>query len=421
MKKVWIYSLCVCLFLTSGCTNKANKLADVGATKQQQLQEKHAQDLPYEILWTFETEEEIQTSIFKDTNILYFGTSDSISFKNYLYALDATTQKPIWKKEVPCMNETSFCIQEGVVYIDNELKYSAIDAQTGETKWEYQCDQSTENDWFYWHNPFVVNGVVYVCKSYPSPSYNDFPPNKSLDFLYAFKASTGELQWVLDLEYYGLHDTPIYANNILYFGTFYGYFYAVNPLTGEVFWKKKIAKYLPSKVVCFDSILCFVGEQEVTDVHNTTYLYAMDAKTADILWTFSPPPSYEMKDYSPVISDGIVYIYCSTPNNMSSGRRLLYALDLYTGKELWQYSTTALFNENPVIEDDVLYITGSKFIALEKKTGTELWTFYIRNNSHLPTRTQGIQYPPCMSNGILYFVGDDGTLYALRDQQLYKR
>ena len=149
----------------------------------------------------------------------------------------------------------------------------------------------------------------------------------------------------------------------------------------------------------------------------------MDSQTADILWTFSPPSSYEMDDYSPVISDGIVYIYCSPPNNlhMPKGKRLLCALDIYTGKELWQYYTTAFLNESPVVEDDVLYITGSKLFALEKKTGTELWTFSVSNNPHLPTRVSGIKYLPCISKGILYFAGDDGILYALRDHKLDKK
>ncbi len=207
---------------------------------------------------------------------------------------------------------------------------------------------------------------------------------------------------------------PSYNDRMLYFGTYVGNAYAVNADNGEIVWKKELTKYITSKTCYDDSLVYIVGRREA-NTERDSYLYALNAETGDIVWTFTAPDGYEnMEDYFPIISEDVLYAYCSKYSR--SDQCMLYAIDANTGNEIWSYSIKKIVRKHPVIQGDKIYISGLALIALDKKTGIEKWEYPIKLDSFQPNWSQGIQSPPHIANNILYFFVNGEEIYcALQD------
>lgn len=128
-------------------------------------------------------------------------------------------------------------------------------------------------------------------------------------------------------------------------------------------------------------------------------------KFNEIKWKFnfgtgvpSSPLSQEGILSSPVIHKEVVYF--------GSPRGHLYAVDIETGKERWNFKTEGIVNSSPAIDNDVVYFGScdEHFYGVNIKTGQQKWKFktwdYIRSS-------------PAVANGLVYFGGDDNKLHAV--------
>ncbi|HVY76870.1 MAG TPA: PQQ-binding-like beta-propeller repeat protein [Puia sp.] len=132
-------------------------------------------------------------------------------------------------------------------------------------------------------------------------------------------------------------------------------------------------------------------------------LYAFDANSGSILWTFALNASTVQLGQlsSPAYSDSMLYVGSTDQN--------IYAVNANTGKEVWHYptnSTPGFFYSSPVVADGVVYLSGyeQRFYALDAKTGQLKW------QRDFP---RDFQSSPTFDNGTLFTASNDGTLYAL--------
>lgn len=127
-----------------------------------------------------------------------------------------------------------------------------------------------------------------------------------------------------------------------------------------------------------------------------TYLYALRAADGTQLWRFTGDSADNA-----VIANGVAYI------TNASGK--LCAIRTADGRQIWQYAIGTL-TSGPTIAGGVAYVvgnqypTGNRLFALRAGTGAEIWSF----DGSLPFRTQGI------ADHVLYALGNDGRVYALR-------
>jgi outer membrane protein assembly factor BamB len=188
-----------------------------------------------------------------------------------------------------------------------------------------------------------------------------------------------------------------------------------------------------------------VGPTQVfvaSDVGNTHFMRAIDAKTGALIWKYTrdQPPEC-MCSYQSTLTDGLLFaqtdghsLYAFAPSGSAPSKRLwsfdgdgalltkpvssdgvvvvgssdrsLYGLDAETGKTLWTGTTGYAFTADPVIAGGVVVIgdQGGNIDGFDLKTGKPLWNLGASG---------AIDDPAVTAGGIAYVVSEDHNLYAL--------
>jgi eukaryotic-like serine/threonine-protein kinase len=231
------------------------------------------------------------------------------------------------------------------------------------------------------------------------------------DNLYSIDAKTSQVYWkfhaVTSIE--GIRQTPIVGNGMVYFGDQTGNFYGINITNGSQVWAYPVP--------FGDGIL----SSQATLVDQTVYvaffreIVALDAITGKEKW--KTPCIFALK--TPTYADGILY----ADGNQNSDYYLLAAYDAATGKPLWMFGKPANVEaappdkvsfSSPVVGKNNVYIGiyQSGLFAIDKKSGATQWVVPVRSGSEV----LGVISSPTIADGMVYFGGMDGLLYAVKDQ-----
>ncbi|HEV7331225.1 MAG TPA: PQQ-binding-like beta-propeller repeat protein [Flavisolibacter sp.] len=215
---------------------------------------------------------------------------------------------------------------------------------------------------------------------------------------YAFDAETGALKWLYETEPSPpVHSTGTYASGIIY--TVIGPdIKALDAQTGIEKWK-----YTPPIP---PSTTPAVANGKVYVNCDDNKLYALDAETGAVLWTFAQgerTSDFARNYCDPTVVDGVVFF--------GSPDKHVYALDAMTGALKWKTKSqnpigTGEFSSNPAVANGVLYIGDSynNFSAYSTADGKELWRYNTSN---------GYPSSSTVENDIVYFGASNNTLYAL--------
>jgi outer membrane protein assembly factor BamB len=213
--------------------------------------------------------------------------------------------------------------------------------------------------------------------------------------------------------------SPVIHDKTIYFGGDDGNIYAVDADTGRQIWKRATKGPVSSSPAVVDGI-----------VYATSYdgkLHALNAQTGALKWKFSTGGErrFEAKGIdgmepktqtiaepfdvflsSPVVADGAVYF--------GSGDGNVYAVDVATGEQRWNFKTGDVVHSSPAFAEGVLFFGSwdSYFYAVDAKTGTEKWRFHGGEDPLLHNQV-GFQSSPAVVNGTVYTGCRDSNLYAL--------
>jgi len=119
-------------------------------------------------------------------------------------------------------------------------------------------------------------------------------------------------------------------------------------------------------------------------------LYALDADTGSVEWTFT---TLSDSVGSPTIVDGVVYV----ADGSLSGDNV-YALDADTGDRIWGAELPTSVDGAPHVVEDTVYVSGFDFadgglFALDADTGDRQWHY---------DRTDGVEGSPTWADGTVY-------------------
>ena len=187
-----------------------------------------------------------------------------------------------------------------------------------------------------------------------------------------------------------------------------------------------------------------VGATQVfvaSDIGNTHYLRAIDAKTGLLIWQYTrdQPPEC-MCSQASILSGGLLFaqsdghsLYAFAPSGAAPSKRLwqfpgngapltspvvagglvvfgsgdhnVYALDAKTGAVKWTGTTGYVFTANPLVSNGVVVIgdQGGNIDGFDLKTGKSLWSF----------AAGAVDVAAVAQNGIAYVVTEDHSVYAL--------
>jgi len=288
--------------------------------------------------------------------IAYVGSSD-----HNVYALDASSGAKLWTFSTGGEIDGAPAVANGVVYVGSlDFNVYALDAVTGTKLWSYQTGLYLES------SPTVANGVVYVGSADNS--------------LYALDAKTGTKLWSFGTGGVVL-SIPAVANGAVYVGSDDDTFYAIDAASGTKLWSFSTGVHpVDSSPAVLNGVVYFSSEDT---------LYALDAATGAKLWSFEASDGLG----SPALGYGVVYV--------SSNGGNLYALDAGTGIKRWSFPAGS---SAPVaVANGVVYLCAGNVIALNAKTGAQLWT---------SGDNFGQETSPVVANGVVYLGSVNGNLYA---------
>src|SRR6266567_4364581 len=274
-------------------------------------------------------------------------------------------------------------VANGLVYVaalDGTL--SALDARTGSLTWHYTSSSALES------SPIVAGGLVYV---------------GSFDgTMYALHATTGALHWRSKLGGH-IYNAPTLVQGVLYIGAAVdtGRLYvhtlsALDAATGKLRWSYTLPGYFLFTTPAVDRGVIYVGS-------DAGRVMALDTATGKLIWTFAAGGSVYA---APSAANGLVYV------STSAGGRGLYALNARTGTLAWSYlppDGNGGFFGSPAVANGVVYVSSYGVeMALDTRTGKPLWSY----------ATGGVIYvPTVVDNGMVYVGSSNGTFYAFALQQ----
>lgn len=324
----------------------------------------------------------ITTPAIKDS-VVYFGR-DAV-----VYAVDVETGTEKWNRKLDNTQGTSAPAVAGdTVYAGGWEVLYALSTDTGEVKWIFRPESGSDDSYF--NDPVVTDGTVYF------GAWRHF---------YALDSETGREKWKLKLSG-ATRSVPTVYDETIYIGTFSpdiqgeGYLYALDSKTGQEKWKLKATAGGIAGAVAVTNGVVYVSTYEEN-------LLALDARSGHEKWRYNPGSGFTT---APAVAYGTVYV---------TGQGGLYAVDAQTGKEKWRLRASGGLYSDPVIAGGIIYFgrttenigvlfggqLTSNLYAVDAHSGQELWKFSVVGIASTA---------PAVSDGTIYFGGDEGILYAIR-------
>ena len=238
----------------------------------------------------------------------------------------------------------AYSAKHGAVYFgayDGTLY--ALDAKTGEKKWELM-----DADWV-GASPAVADDLDLV---FAGLEYGLW---KKQGALVAIQMQTGEIAWRIDRPRF-TYASPVYnkACHIVVAGSNDGAVFAAQATTGALFWEYKTGAAQLGSFAFDDSrkIVCFVSMDG--------YIHIVDALTGLARTTIRMDAGARSK---PCIHNGVLYV--------TSLDKHVYSINLDTYEIIWKFITSGRIFASPIVANDRLY-TGSndgRLYELDLKTG----------------------------------------------------
>jgi outer membrane protein assembly factor BamB len=178
-------------------------------------------------------------------------------------------------------------------------------------------------------------------------------------------------------------------------------------------WQYSITGYIENFPVVANNLVYFTV-LEISPTGNEEKLFAVDATTGSVKWSFTPNIYQYFGQSIPAVAGGTLYIVgTDTPDESRTYPAMLFAFDANTGVFKWKYNAGIVGTidySTPAVFNNVVYFpVGATLYAVDASNGTLKWKY----------ATQNTIYTVCtISNGIVYVGGgwngsQNSKLYAL--------
>ncbi len=387
------------------------------------------------VKWKFATGGAVLSSPVIDGGTLYFGSGDG-----NVYAVDAETGVQRWMVATRGAVDSTPAVDQGQLFVTSfDGCLYALDAATGVRRWRFEtggerrfeakglhgaspANQTFFDGWdMFLSSPVVAQDAVY----FGSGDGN----------VYALDEGTGALRWKFatgDV----VHASPAYDAGTIYIGSWDIRLYALDAATGREKWRFEAGQDpLMHNQVGFQSSPAVVKGTVYVGCRDA-HLYAIDAETGKQRWNLPTRGSWVVA--SPAVAQGKVIVG-------TSDSKLLHVLDADSGKPVYQHEGNAYLFSSPAVTADTIVVgkMNGGVIALDLATGKPLWEYETEasrrnagwllnadrsHNSAMIFRPTdygsgpGVQRlfslgvvasSPLIVSGVVYFGSTDGFVYAL--------
>lgn len=214
-----------------------------------------------------------------------------------------------------------------------------------------------------------------------------------------------EKRWVrstVDQTYLGgrrIHRfTPILTDTLVIAGNSIDGIVAYDRNTAHVKWRMTLKDGVEGGATLSEEILYFgSGDGQ---------FYAVQVENGQTLWTY---PLKAEGIARPTVKAGVVYVL--------GGNNVVHALNAKTGKLVWLYNRREAGNisirggSQPLVVDDKVLVgfSDGSLVALNKSSGSVLWEVNINRNK----RFRDVDAAPVLEGDTIFISSYDGALYAL--------
>ena len=371
--------------MTTYCTtpDRPSNLPDNQNTTVPNIEENNdtKEEETYKILWQFTAKEDFTSApVISDGKVIFVGDSGGI-VSNTVYAVDQKTGSLVWEHKLDTRPSEFIAESKGFVFVGCDEKLIALDAKTGNTKWEFS---DNPEEWHYYSYPVTWNKLVIIYKKNPLQVENK-------DCIFVLDTITGAVRWKKRIDGLLQNNLPVIANGLLYYGIhakqWIGQIIAVDVLTGQEKWRYKADTIWLKQPVANEKIVCFQPEGNE--------LIALDALTGQEKWQFAPDKGHGFNKYNPSIANDMVYIaYSDDPNGS-----YLYGIDILTGKAKWcsSFNFMARYDAASTTYKNRVYISSYEgvdkpFFAFDALTGDVKWVFTSEGTVEKVSLIEGVVY-----------------------------
>ncbi len=334
-----------------------------------------------EVIWKFETENQVESSPIFFNNKIYFGSDDY-----FIYCLDSKFGTEQWRYETANQVRSTPVIANNKLYIGSQdFHLYCLNAISGEFIWKYRTSGGIDS------SPLIVDDHIF---------FGSYDGN-----LYALNASDGKEIWIFKLggeiwgspayseieeclyigsldgkfhsvwlrngterwnfttnqqeQFYGIYSTPAVAGDKVIFGSEDKIVYCLNSSTGEPVWQfRTTGKIYSSAAVNKNKVFISSLEEK-----NDGVLYALPLDdpypdgvitSTEIIWKF------KVHEYdggsSPMVSNTSGKVVVGSNEGSSGGVGKVYCVDEETGEEFWNFTTGGDLHSSPIIVLNRVYI-----------------------------------------------------------------
>ena len=327
----------------------------------------HSSAFDEQIKWSADIDAPLTSGITVHGNILILGDKSGT-----LHALSTDTGAEIWTYTGSSMIlGTPAIISNEVIFAHEGGEISCVDISDGSLIW--QSLPVSDSGGSFNDGISCGGGLVFAAKTDGE--------------IFAIDAFTCEDVWTYQARQ-GLRTAPAYGGGFVFQGEYDGLFSIIDAKTGERINGGGAGGAVNTPAVRDGKVYFSAADGSVQSVQIQDVIPLWSINVKDPVTT------------SPALGGNIIAV--------GTARGYVFALNEPDGKTLWQYDTkggsiTAL----PVVADGLVFAGGGDGVMhmLDAGTGKELHRF---------TTKQGIETNPAYSDGVLYFGGNRGIIYALQ-------
>lgn len=369
-----------------------------------------------------------------------FGATATAAF-----ALDQETGEELWSTPLVGANGEEIDMapgfQDGLVYVstvptNSSAEYPegargvlwALDAETGKKAWHFDTvpsslwgNKAVNGGGGLWYAPsFDEQGSMYFGTGNPSP----FPgtpqhpwgssrpgPNLYTNSMVKLDAKTGKLQWYYqqtphDLFDWDFQDPPILTSaggrELAIGAGKSGIVAAVDAKTGKPVWKTPVGEHNGH------------DEDGLKAMRGQTLPASIAVAPGNLGGVIAPMAANKTTLFVPVVNHAVEFSANGETNESSPLTGEMVAIDIKTGKELWnQEYEAAAFGAPVAVNDMVFFATFDGTVhGLDASTGGEVWTESLPAGSNTAVTADGDTL--LIPAGLAVAEGQRPTLVAYR-------
>ncbi len=193
--------------------------------------------------------------------------------------------------------------------------------------------------------------------------------------------------------------SPLVIGDVIYQGSVYEKFFALQKKSGQVIWTKSIKSGVEGGAAYFDRKVYFGA--------NDGFFYCLDSETGKTLWSYNAKAEILS---TPLVVGGIVYF--------STTQNTLYALKSQTGEWVWYYNKgyiqkiSVRGSSSPVYQDGKIFIGFSDgyFYAFNAFNGNVIWFKRLTEDD----KFNDVDVTPLVSSKDIIVATYDGNVYSLQ-------